>query len=223
VSTPTLTKAREVHRATGGYVSASGADAAQRVKQSDAEEVRLQSTEAADVGARVAPGVRLAVVAALITGAWAAALWMSPHVQVGATLRSVALFAHLGALILGLGAVLAIDWCALLWLVGRRSLPDVLKLASGSHPIIWLGLAILTASGALLSPDLSAVRTQIKLGLVLAVALNGIQTHAIQRRLEQRADAPPVRLLIRSVLTATLSQACWWTATVIGFLTHQAH
>lgn len=153
----------------------------------------------------------------------AAALWMSTHVQIDAPLRTVARFAHLSALIVGLGAVLTIDWCALLWILGRRSLLDVLTLASGSHQIVWFGLAVLTASGALLSPDLDAARTQIKLGLVLIAALNGVQVYDVQQRLKRHAAAPPRRLLIRSVFSAGLSQGCWWGAAWIGFLAQGTH
>jgi len=71
---PIFTETREAHHPAGDQVPARRADAADRVEPSGAEKVRLRSTEAADVAARTAVGVKLAVVAALITGAWVAAL-----------------------------------------------------------------------------------------------------------------------------------------------------
>ena len=171
----------------------------------------------------LSPTVLLLSAAGAVSAVWAAAIWLSLHVEADATLTSVALFAHLSALVAGFGAVLVVDWCGLLWMLGKRRLIDVVNLAHTCHAVIWLGLAGLTLSGALLNPDLTALRTQLKLGVVLMLGLNGVQAIALQRRLDALVGAPPQRLLLRSTLSAGLSQAGWWTATVIGFLTHQAH
>jgi hypothetical protein len=169
------------------------------------------------------PAVLLLVLAGgAVATVWAASLWLSLHVEADATLHTVALFAHLVALTAGFGAVLVVDWCGLLWLLGRRRLEDVVDLARTCHAVIWAGLAALTLSGSLLHPDLGALRTQVKLGVVLVLALNGVQAVLLQRRLEAVSGAPARRLLLRVAASAGLSQAGWWTATAIGFLTHQA-
>ena len=153
---------------------------------------------------------------------WAAACWLSLHVRADQALQTVALFVHLSALIVGFGAVLVVDWCGLLWALGRRSLIEVLALAQTCHAVIWLGLVGLTLSGALLSPDLTALSTQVKLAAVLLLGLNGVQAMSVHVRLHATGVPPPGRLLRRATATAFISQAGWWTATVIGFLTHQA-
>lgn len=157
-----------------------------------------------------------------VCGVWAAAMWLSLHVQADETLHSVALFAHLSALVVGFGAVLVVDWCGLLWALGRRPLTEVLALAQTCHAVIWLGLVGLTLSGALLAPDLSALRTQVKLAAVLLLGLNGVQAFALHAQLQAAGGPLPGRLLRRAAATAVISQAGWWTATVIGFLTHQS-
>jgi hypothetical protein len=158
-----------------------------------------------------------------VTGVWGAVIWLSLHVVADSKLTSVALFVHLAALVAGFGAVLVVDWVGALWLLGRRALVDVLALARTCHAVIWAGLALLSLSGALLNPDLSALRTQVKLGLVLVLALNGVQAIALQSRLDALRGTPSRALLAWSSASALVSQAGWWTATLIGFLTHQSH
>lgn len=171
----------------------------------------------------VHPTALLLAAAGAVSAVWGAALWLSLHVETDQTLRAVALFVHLAALAAGFGAVLVVDWGGVLWMLGKRRLTDVLSLAHTCHAVIWFGLAALTVSGALLHPDLTTLRTQVKLGVVLGLALNGIQAHALQQRLEAVNGSPGRGLLLRSTVSASISQAGWWTATVIGFLTHQSH
>ena len=167
-------------------------------------------------------GLLLVAAALAVCGVWAAALWLSVHVRADETLHSVALFAHLSALVVGFGAVLVVDWCGLLWALGRRPLTEVLALAQTCHAVIWLGLVGLTLSGALLAPDLAALRTQVKLAAVLLLGLNGVQAFSLHAQLQAAPGPLPGRLLRRAAATAVISQAGWWTATVIGFLTHQS-
>ena len=57
---------------------------------------------------------------------------------------------------------------------------------------------------------------------VRQVALNGVHAGAIHRQLSAHAGhRPPRRLLVRSTAAALVSQAGWWGATVIGFLSSQ--
>ena len=171
----------------------------------------------------VSRAVLLVAAAGAVVAVWGAVLWLSLHVEADATLMSVALFAHLTALVAGFGAVLVVDWVGLLWVLGKRRLVDVVNLAHTCHVVIWLGLALLTLSGALLNPDLTALRTQVKLAVVLLLALNGVQAVALQKRLATVAGPPPRGLLLWSTGSAAISQVGWWTATLIGFLTHQSH
>jgi hypothetical protein len=151
---------------------------------------------------------------------WAATLWVSSHVHVDPTLNRVALFVHMASLVAGLGAALTIDYLAMLWLLGRRTLREILIVSRVISLLVWAGLVGLLASGAFLSPDLGSGLTQLKLGLVLMVALNGAYASVVQHRLE-RAQAPPRSLLAQGIGSAVVSQVGWWGAAVVGFLNSQ--
>ena len=156
--------------------------------------------------------------------AWCASVLASgllsppPSVIVGATVL------HVLSLVLAFGSVVVIDWHGLLWLMGRRGLHESTRLAAAAGPLIWLGLAGLLASGALLNPDLGSPMAWTKLILVLAVALNGAMTSTTARLL---CDLPRTvlptslpRHLQAKVFTATaVSQIGWWGAITIGFIT----
>ncbi|MFD5795329.1 hypothetical protein ACFWIO_17650 [Streptomyces diastatochromogenes] len=151
-----------------------------------------------------------------------ACAWISTHLRVDAALHTVALFAHLVSLVLGFGAVLVADYWALLWLTGRSTLHDALTGTARLHVPIWAGLAGLVASGVMLEPDLGSAPTRIKLGLVLALTLNGLQAGLLNRRMTQRSTtALTPRLLAWGAATALVSQACWWGAVIIGFRNSQ--
>lgn len=142
-------------------------------------------------------------------------LWVARHVHPDPVLHEVALFCHLACLVVGFGAVLAVDWQAALWLLGRRELTDVLGTATHVHVPIWGGYLGLVVSGTLLAPDVGATATQVKLGLVLALGWNGLLAGWFQERLEQHAVRP---LVLASAGCAAFSQLGWWSATAIGFL-----
>jgi hypothetical protein len=143
---------------------------------------------------------------------------VSAAVEVGATAHRVALFVHLTALVLGFGCVLVIDWHGLLWVVGRARLDDVVVLSARLTPLIWCGLVGLVLSGAALSADPTAPLTAVKLVAVAVLAVNGVYVSVVQQQLAATNGDPSGRLLARGLATAALSQTCWWTATVIGFL-----
>ena len=168
------------------------------------------------------PGWFVVPVAGAVCGLWAGAVWVSEHVRPDPALHEVALFLHLAALVAGFGAVLVVDWIGVLWLLGRRTFADVTRTAGAVHVLIWASIAALTASGALLAPDMTSALTRVKLALVLVIALNGLHAHALQPRLAAYGSArPPHALLARSAATALVSQACWWAAMAIGFHNHQ--
>lgn len=152
--------------------------------------------------------------AALAAG-MAAVLWTAAHVEADPLLHEVALFVHLGCLVVGFGAVIAVDWVALLWVLGRRGLIDVLDVAGYVHVPIWIGYAGLVLSGVLLSPDLASPLTQLKLALVLVIGLNGVVATGLRRQLGERLTR---RLFLVAGACASLSQVAWWSAAVIGFL-----
>lgn len=183
------------------------------------------STELVRYGDRQPPvlpvAVRRLALAALLCGTWGLACFVAAHVEADPVLHTGALFLHLASLVVGLGAVLRVDWEASLWLLGRRSLRDVLRLAAGSHTLIWAGLAGLVLSGVLLHPDLSSPLTRAKLAAVLLIALNGVQAHSLQDRLAASRGLPSTRLLLWSSASAGLSQVGWWSATLIGFANAQ--
>ncbi|MBC2901606.1 hypothetical protein [Streptomyces cupreus] len=155
----------------------------------------------------------------LICLAWAGSVWAALHVEAGPAVRTVALFVHLGALVIGLGSVLTIDYYGALWLLGRRSLRQALEFADPLHVPVWAGLAGLVLSGIALDPDPQAPLTRVKLVLVLLVALNGVHAQALHRTLVGQGGALPLRrLLVRGVISAVLSQLGWWGAVTIGFL-----
>ncbi|MFI5689561.1 hypothetical protein [Streptomyces sp. NPDC051636] len=159
----------------------------------------------------------------LISLAWAGSVWAASQVEAGSAVHMVALFLHLGALVIGLGSVLTIDYYGMLWLLGRRSLRQALEFAGPLHVPIWTGLAGLVLSGIALDPDPRAPLTRVKLVLVLLIALNGVHAQALHRTLVGRGGArPPRRLLVRGVISAVLSQLGWWGAVTIGFLNSQS-
>lgn len=150
------------------------------------------------------------------------AVWSSAHLRVDPELRTAALFVHLAALVVGFGAVIAVDWFALLWLLGRRSLNDLMSVASAAHLPIWLGLAGLVLTGALCRPDLALPLTWIKLGLVLLVMLNGLYAYAVGERLVRVVPGTvPPGLLRNAAMIAAVSQFGWWGAVLIGFVNAQ--
>ncbi|MEU6931926.1 hypothetical protein AB0A05_22560 [Streptomyces sp. NPDC046374] len=187
---------------------------------------RTSPTATADAAAphELTPGWLLAAVGALAAAFLAASCWTSGHVHAGVTFQTAARFLHVASLVVGLGSVLAVDWFAVLWLTGRRPLAGVLDTACTLQTPIWAGLGGLTVTGLFLRPDLDSPLTLVKLGLVLAVTLNGLYAHRLGQLLERfRGDgAVPRRLLVRSAGAATVSQVGWWGATFIGFLNSQS-
>jgi len=163
------------------------------------------------------PQLRYVVATAVVTGAWAASLGISVRIEPSTFAHDCALLVHLASLVAGMGAVLTVDWYAAQWLLGRRERSDVMRLVGSAHSLIWLGLVGLTASGAVLQPDVDSAVTQVKLVAVLVLALNGLHARALQHHLEATAPVPR-RMVFRAAGVAAISQLGWWTALVIGCL-----
>ncbi|MEV7616365.1 hypothetical protein [Streptomyces sp. NPDC089799] len=176
--------------------------------------------------AKVTPVLVLGILGVLACSVEAVLCWTAGHLQADATLQTVARFLHVAALTVGFGAVLAVDWIGILWLAGRRRLTHILDASNALATPIWAGLAGLTVTGALLRPDLDSPLTLVKLGLVLAVTLNGLYAHGLGQRLapyrNKGLQAVPRRLLVQSGIAATVSQIGWWGATLIGFVNSQS-
>lgn len=149
--------------------------------------------------------------------AWAAAIWLAMHLMADMTLHHVALFTHLAALVVGFGGVLSTDFQAVMWLMGRRPLTDVIRFGAATHALIWIGLTGLVVSGVLLNPNFSQPLTRLKMVLVLVVMLNGLGALALQHRLD-RGTRLTGRLLARATALGMISQLAWWGAIVIGFM-----
>jgi hypothetical protein len=99
-------------------------------------------------------------------------------VEFGPVLHRVGLAGHILALVLAFGTILVVDWLGLLWLMGKVHMHESPKLETAAKPLIWGGLALLLASGALIQPDLTNPVTAVKLGL---------RTHPDAQRFEHRA------------------------------------
>lgn len=176
------------------------------------------------VTARLVPLYRVPIVLAGLV----AAVIVSQAVPPEYPGRTFALTVHNLSLVLSFGSVLLVDWHGLLWLAGRRSLRETTRLAAAAGPVIWLGLAGLIASGALLRPDLASGLVLLKLGLVLAVAWNGAALSAVRHRRLARLPADASRTDIprgdwrRMTAAMVISQVGWWGAITIGFVTSSA-
>lgn len=154
---------------------------------------------------------------------WMAAVAVASNLTVSDAIHRAALFVHLASLVAGFGAVLVSDFYGVLWLTGRRRLGHLLSLHHAIGPMIWLGLIGLVGSGVLLSPNPTIPRTALKMVLVLIATLNGI---AAGRQVDRLTQIPPSagphevpRSLVATTMVAGgISQACWWGATLVGFL-----
>lgn len=167
-----------------------------------------------DIPAWLPPGLVVLVASAL-----AGAVWLSTRLLPAAPVADAALFLHLASLVVGFGAVLGVDWVALLWVLRRRHFSDVLRAADNVHVPVWVGYAGLLVTGTLLNPDLGSRLTWVKIALVLVVGWNGALAMALHRGLVAAPSGEvPRRLMLWAGLSAAVSQAGWWGATVIGFL-----
>jgi hypothetical protein len=166
---------------------------------------------------------------AIVAGAWAlavvtAAVFPLDNPQVA----RVALFVHLVSMAIGFGSVLVIDIYGLLWLAGRRTLTELVDLDTAAHTMIAIAVGGLLASGIALQPDLDTTPAQFKMLLVLVLMLNGLAAQRFLARLRRtlppgtRGDSIPWAAFQRGLTAALVSQASWWGAIAIGFITNAA-
>lgn len=179
----------------------------------------MSSIDEGDILAPIPRWLPPAVATAAVGGAIGAAVWVAGHVHPDHTLRQVAVFAHLACLVLGFGAVLAVDWVAMLWLVRRRTLSDVLLTARNAHVPAWLGYAGLILSGILLEPDLTNPITKVKIALVVVIGWNGVGVAIVHRQLSRlTTNVMLSRRLLTCACSGAVSQVGWWGAMLLGFL-----
>jgi len=156
-----------------------------------------------------------------VIAAWAFSVGMGVLLEPPEWVRIPALFVHLMSLVVGLGAVVMVEWHGLLWATGWSTVREVVQADKTLILPIWAGLAGLLASGALLEPSLDSPLTVIKLGCVLVLSLNGV---ALTRwtwelgRLPAKASfhSLPFRLRAWFIGSGIASQLAWWTAVFIG-------
>lgn len=158
-----------------------------------------------------------------VAAAWALTVWLSTVVAPPEWLRTPALFLHLASLVVGLGAVLMIEWHGLLWATGWSTAREVRQADRTLILPVWVGLGGLLTTGALLQPDLGEPLTVVKLTAVLVLALNGV---ALTRWTSDLARMPakahfrslPRPARVGYVASGIVSQLAWWTAVLIGML-----
>jgi hypothetical protein len=166
---------------------------------------------------------RRAAAYVVVAAGWAVSIWISTLLAPPEWLHDIALFVHLASLIVGLGAVLMVEWYGLLWATGWRSVRDLRQVDRTLRLPIWAGLIGLLASGMFLQPQLDSTPTVVKLVAVLVVALNGVALTRWTAYFSRLPPRMPFRMLprkarIRFLASAIVSQAAWWTAVVIGML-----
>ena len=120
--------------------------------------------------------------------AWLLSVTTSTVVHVGGTAYYLAVVLHVRSLVVAFGAIILVDWHGFLWLIGRRTLGEIIRLDGAATPLIWGGLAGMLATGVFLSPHLYNPMTDVKLAAVLVLSLNGILLIPLMRRL---AHLPP--------------------------------
>jgi hypothetical protein len=155
--------------------------------------------------------------------AWALAVWVSTLLAPPEWVRTPVLFIHLASLVVGLGAVLMIEWHGLLWATGWSTAREVRQADRTLILPVWLGLGGLLTSGALLQPDLTDPLTVVKLIAVLVLSLNGValtKWTADLARMPAKAHfrALPRAARIGYITSGAVSQLAWWTAVLIGML-----
>lgn len=163
------------------------------------------------------------VLSAVAAAAWLLSVTMSAAVRVGGYEHDIAVVLHVLSLVVSFGAILLVDWHGFLWLLGRRKLAETIRLDGAATPLIWAGLAGLLATGVFLNPHLNNPMTDVKLAAVLVLSLNGIMLIPLMRRLVHLPPDTPFQGLtvgqrVHLLVCLVISQACWWTAIIIGFI-----
>ena len=191
--------------------------------------VHRMSTATAPPVTPTTKGSRPATDYAVVAGAWALVVVLAAIFPLDdSRVARVALFIHLVSMAIGFGAVIVIDIYGLLWLAGRRTLVELVDLDTAAHTVIALGVGGLLASGIALQPDLATPLARFKMLLVLVLMLNGLAAQRFLVGLRKtlppatRGASIPWAAFQRGLAAALVSQASWWGAIAIGFITNAA-
>ena len=177
---------------------------------------KVQSGQAGRSSLASMPEVRLLILVSILISA---AVYVSSSVHTPPLIHSIALFGHLAALVVGFGSVIAVDYFGLLWFLHRIPLETMLQQADRMSPLIWLGLGGLILTGTLMEPQLSAPLVLIKMGCVIGIGAVGVLALSTKRSMMRAMPTVGRSLLVRGLFLAAMSQALWWSAVLIGFLT----
>ena len=191
------------------------------------EPVPNPATPAATITATPAAAPRGAGDYLAVAGAWAVAVVIAALFPLDdPTVTRAALFVHLMSMAIGFGAVIMIDVYGLLWLFGHRTLAELVDLDTVAHTVIAVAVGGLLASGIALQPDLSSHLAKFKMFLVLILMLNGLSAQRMLQRFRRTlppttsGDRIPWAAFQRGLAAALISQASWWGAIAIGFITN---
>lgn len=160
---------------------------------------------------------------AAVAVAWALTVLLSTMLTPPEWVRMPVLFLHLASLVVGLGAVLMIEWHGLLWATGWSTAREVRQADRTLILPVWVGLAGLLGTGALLQPHLDQPLTVVKLVAVLVLSLNGVALTRWTSDLARMPAKAKFRSLPRAartgyVASGVVSQLAWWTAVLIGMI-----
>ncbi len=138
-------------------------------------------------------------------------------------IEKLPLFIHLISLVVGFGAVIVVDVWGLLWILNKQKLSQVMSVAGVTQKLIWLGFLGLVVSGLFLGAHYDKPRTQLKIGLVVMLGINGLYLAYLKNWAEKLGDVKfgksPVMFRLQMAMATTVSQIGWWGAVIIGFLT----
>ncbi len=133
------------------------------------------------------------------------------------------LFLHLISTIVGFGAVLVIDVWGFLWVINKQKLSQVMSVAKVTQILIWVGFLGLVLSGLFLGAHYDKPRTQLKIGLVILLGINGVYLEYIKRWAKKLGDIKfvnaPIMFKLQIGMATIVSQVGWWGSVLIGFLT----
>ena len=140
----------------------------------------------------------------------------------------IPLLIHLVGFALGFGAVMLVDTAGLLWVMKRAKAEQVGWISGIAQKLIWAAVAIQVVTGSmLLEPEHVTVRTKIKLAAVVVLAINGLVLDRLRKTMlaQKQSDfwKTPRSFQLASVASISISQLCWWTATIIGFIASSSH
>ncbi len=154
---------------------------------------------------------------------WLLSLFLGGSLDEGGTPRWAWLVAHLGLLVVGLGAAVMVEYSGFLWAIGRGTLGELRETERRLAVPAWIGFAGLLVTGVFLAPDLTSPATALKLAAVLLIGLNGVALGRLALELGRLPASIPFRRAPMQVrawcfVSGATSQLAWWSAVLVGTL-----